>query len=82
MYLEDVQNISRPQNKSFKQKIAELYDEWLSNGIHEFTESGNMKPVKQKKVLDCILAAWESLAKEIIESSFNSCAEPIDDNGD
>ena len=31
-------------NKPFKQKVAELYDEWLSNGVHEFTESGNMKP--------------------------------------
>ena len=82
MYLEDVQNISRPQNKSFKQKIAEFYDEWLSNGIHEFTESGNIKPVKQRKVLDCILAAWKSIPKELIESSFNNCAVPIDDNGD
>ena len=32
-------------NKPFKQKVAELYDEWLSNGVHKFTESGNMKPV-------------------------------------
>ena len=39
-------------NKPFKQKVAELYDEWLSNGVHEFTESGNMKPVPRRLVLD------------------------------
>ena len=39
-------------NKPCKQKIAEFYDEWLSNRIHEFTESGNMKPVKRRMVLD------------------------------
>ena len=69
-------------NKPFKQKIAELYDAWLSNGIHEFTESGNMKPVKQRMVLAWILAAWKSLTKEMIESSFKNCALTIDDNGD
>ena len=69
-------------NKPFKQKIAEFYDEWLSNGIHEFTESGNMKLVKRRMVLDWILAAWKSLAKEMIESSFKKCALIIDDNGD
>ena len=68
-------------NKPFKQKIAEFYDEWLSNGIHEFTESGNMKPVKRRMVLDWILPAWKSLAKDMIESSFKNCALTIDDNG-
>ena len=48
-------------NKPFKQKVAELYDEWLSNGVHEFTESGNMKPVPRRLVLDWILTAWKAL---------------------
>ena len=68
--------------KPFQQTIAEFYDEWLSNGIHEFTESGNMKPVKRRMVLYWILAAWKSLTKEMIESSFKDCALTIDDNGD
>ena len=32
-------------NKSFKQRVGELCDEWLSNGVHEFTKNGNMKLV-------------------------------------
>ena len=69
-------------NKPFKQKVAELYDEWLSNGVHEFTESGNMKPVPRRLVLDWILTAWKALPKEMVESSFKKCALTIDDNGE
>ena len=41
-----------------------------------------MKPVKRRMVLDWILAAWKSLSKEMIESSFKNCALTIADNGD
>ena len=57
-------------NKPFKQKVAELYDEWLSNCAHEFTVSGNMKPVPRRLVLNWILTAWKALPKEMVESSF------------
>ena len=33
-------------NAPFKAYIGEYYDEWMANGIHEFTEAGNMKPVQ------------------------------------
>ena len=69
-------------NKPFKQKVAELHDEWLSNGVYEFTESGNMKPVARRLVLDWILTAWKALPKEMVESSFKKCAITIDDNGE
>ena len=68
-------------NKLFKQKIAELYDEWLSNGVYEFTESGNMRPLPRRLALDRILTAWKALPKEMAESSFKKCALTIDDNG-
>ena len=57
-------------NKPLKQKVAELYDEWFSNGAHELTVSGNMKPVPRRLVLDWILTAWKALPKEMVESSF------------
>ena len=69
-------------NKPFKQKVAELYDEWLSNGVHDFTESGNMKPLARRLVLDWILTAWKALPKGMIESSFKKCALTIDGNGE
>ena len=68
-------------NKPLKQRVPELYDEWLSNGVHEFTESGNVKPVPRRLVLDWILTAWKSLPKEMFASSFKKCALTIDDNG-
>ena len=52
-------------NKPFKQRVAELYDEWLSNGVHEFSESSSMKPVPRRLVLDWILTAWKSFQKEM-----------------
>ena len=39
-------------NKRFKQRVAEIYDKWLSNGVHEFTENSDMKQVPQELVLD------------------------------
>ena len=36
-------------NKPFKARMTKLYDEWLSEGVHQFTEGGNMKPPSQKK---------------------------------
>ena len=31
-------------NKPFKATMTQLYDQWLSEGVHQFTEDGNMKP--------------------------------------
>ena len=59
-------------NKPFKQRVAELYDEWLSNAVHEFTESGNMKPVPRRLILDWILTAWKWLPKKMVTSSFKT----------
>ena len=69
-------------NKPFKQRVTEPYDEWLSNGVYEFTESGNMKPVPRRLVLDWILSTWKSIPKEIVASSFKKCPLRMDDNGE
>ena len=69
-------------NKPFKQRVAELYDEWLANGVHEFTVGGNMKSVPRRLVIDWVLTAWKALPKDMVASSFKKCALTIDDNGD
>ena len=38
-------------NKPFKAKMTELYDQWLSEGVHQFTEGGNMKPPSIQKAI-------------------------------
>ena len=31
--------------------MTELYDQWLSEGVHQFTEGGNMKPSSIQKAI-------------------------------
>ena len=44
-------------NAPFKAYIGEYYDEWMANGIHEFTEAGNMKPVPRRMVVKWVIDA-------------------------
>ena len=39
------------------------YDEWIVNGMHKFTEEGNMKPAYRHTVLSWILEAWNKLRR-------------------
>ena len=55
-------------NKLFKTMMTELYDQWLSEGVHQFTEGGNMKPPFRKRIIEWVLDAWSLLFKENIKS--------------
>ena len=44
-------------NKQFKAKIQEFYDDWLANGVPEYTTTGNMKPVPRRKIVQWVLQA-------------------------
>ena len=68
-------------NKPFKAKIQEFYDDWLANGVHEYTTVGNMKPAPRRKIAQWVLQAWESLSKEMIINSMKSCALGLVDDG-
>ena len=59
-------------NRPFKAKITELYDQWLreGEGVHQFTEGGNMKPPSRKRIIEWVLEAWSQLSKENIIKSF------------
>ena len=50
-------------NKPFKAKIQEFYNDWLANGVHEYTTAGNMKPVPPRKIVQWVLEARASLSK-------------------
>ena len=56
-------------SKSFKAEVAEYYDEWLANDIHEYTTTGNLKPVPRWMVLQWILKSWKKLSTQ----SFKNC---------
>ena len=62
-------------NKPFKAHCTDSYDDWLANkGLTEETACGNLKAPPRREVVLWILAAWESLSKEMIRDSFVSCA--------
>ena len=44
-------------NKPFKGCIMEFYDEWITSGVHYYTEAGNMKPALRHLIVTCILEA-------------------------
>ena len=44
-------------NKPFKARMTELYDQWLSEGVHQFTECGNMKPPSRKTTIELVVDA-------------------------
>ena len=68
-------------NKPFKARMTELYDQWLSEGVHQFTEGGNMKPPSRKKIIECLLDAWSQLSKENIIKSFKCCGLDFANDG-
>ena len=59
-------------NKPFKARMTELCDQWLSESVHQLTESANMKPSSRKRIIEWILDAWSQLPKENIKS-FKYC---------
>ena len=48
-------NIQAPDvylNKSIKARMTELYYQWFSEGVHQITEGGNMKPPSMKRIIE------------------------------
>ena len=44
-------------NKPFKARLTELHDQWLSEGVHQFTGGGNMKFSSRKRIIEWTLDA-------------------------
>ena len=50
-------------NKPFKSRIAKFYDNWLANGVHQYTEAGNLKAVARRLVVMWLLEVWKEISK-------------------
>ena len=68
-------------NKPFKTRVTELYDQWLSEGVHQYTERGNIKAPSRKRIVEWILDAWFQLPKESIVKSFKCCGLNLANDG-
>ena len=54
-------------NVAFKMRMTELHNQWLSEGVHQVTEGGNMKLPSRKRIIEWVLDAWSQLSKENIK---------------
>ena len=68
-------------NKPFKEFIGTKYDHWMDEGVHQYTEAGNMKPLPRKKIVQWILESWAALSKEVIVESLKLCALNLANDG-
>ena len=50
-----------------------MCDQWLSEGINQFTEGGNMKTPSRKRTIEWVLDAWSQLSKKNIKKLFKCC---------
>ena len=68
-------------NSPFKAAVTEQYDEWLAEGIHEYTEAGNMKAPPRRLIVQWILTVWKGLSESLIKKSFRCCALTVSNDG-
>ena len=61
--------------------MTELHDQWISEGVHQFTEGGNMKLPTRKRIIEWVLDAWSQLSKENIIKSFKCCGLNLANDG-
>ena len=67
-------------NKPFKALLTELYDAWLSDGIHQYTSADNLK-APRRKIAEWVLASWSKFSKELTVKSFKVCGLNLLNNG-
>ena len=68
-------------NKPIKARMTRLYDQWLSEVVHQFTEGWNMKPPSRKRIIEWVLDAWSQLSKENITKLFKCCGLKLTNDG-
>ena len=64
-----VQALDVSWNKLFKALMKELYDNWLSQEIQEYTISWNLKAPPIKPMVELVLESWASFCLVVIKKS-------------
>ena len=67
-------------NATFKARIRDKWDTWMSLGDKTFTKGGNMRAPTRIDQLTWVKEVWNSLDEELIKKSFITCAlnNPLD----
>ena len=68
-------------NKPFKTTMTELYDQWLSEGVHQFTKGGIMEFPSRKGILNGYLMPGLNRQKKNIKKLFTCCGLNVANDG-
>ena len=60
-------------NKPFKRRIEEFYNDWLANGKHKYMDTGNMKSMPSRLVVEWVIKSWQDISNETLAKSMKSC---------
>lgn len=61
-------------NKSMKCEMKKEYNQWLDEGIREFTASGNRKRASYEEVANWVSRAWKRIDKDMVSKLFRNLA--------
>jgi len=60
-------------NKSFKSKLKKKWEDWLREGLMEFTKSNRRKRASYGEVAKWIDESWDAVDVDLIKRSFSGC---------
>lgn len=60
-------------NRSFKCRIRNLWEKWMSDGIHSYTKSGKQRRASYSEVCKWVKEAWEEVSAVSIQNCFRKC---------
>jgi hypothetical protein len=65
-----VQPLDISVNKSFKSKLRNKWEKWMTDGIHSFTKIGTQKRANYSEVCKCIKESWGEITVDCIKNGF------------
>jgi hypothetical protein len=60
-------------NKPFKDRLRQLYSDWLLEGNHALTPGGKLKKPSVTMLGEWVLTAWRRIFSESILAGFKKC---------
>ncbi|GES91790.1 pogo transposable element with KRAB domain [Rhizophagus clarus] len=60
-------------NRSFKAKVRNLYNNWMSEAIKDYTPSGKIKRPSYSLVASWVKEGWDAIDTSMIRRSFKCC---------
>ena len=59
-------------NKPFKNRIRDLWSDWMITDVHTYTPAGHQRAPTKELVLQWVKDAWTSIPREMIQKSFSN----------